>query len=163
MYSTGMSDGGAMTSMLACRDANRFAAFGPVAVVVYIPGCVPARPVAIMSFNGTGDPVVPFAGGAVHCCGGAVLPAPATSMAGWAAADGCSATPTEKRLGTQVRLRSWSGCRAGGAVDWYIIDGGGHTWPGSAIKVASLGLTTEQISATATLWAFFAQHSLPSA
>jgi polyhydroxybutyrate depolymerase len=162
VYATGMSDGGAMTSFLACRDPDRFAAFGPVAVVVFIPGCTPSRPVPIMSFNGTADPVVPFAGGAVHCCGGTVLPAPSASMANWAAANGCVATPTEQRLGSQVRLRAWSGCRAGGVVDFYIIDGGGHTWPGSAIKIPSLGLTTDQISATSTLWAFFSAHPLPA-
>ena len=34
VYATGMSDGGAMTSVLACRMRNRFAAFGAVALVL---------------------------------------------------------------------------------------------------------------------------------
>src|SRR4051812_34972000 len=38
VYSTGMSDGGAMTSALACYAPDRFAAFGAVAVVVYQAG-----------------------------------------------------------------------------------------------------------------------------
>jgi polyhydroxybutyrate depolymerase len=161
VYATGISDGGAMTSVLACQDANRFAAFGPVAVVLYITGCGGTHPVAIMSFNGTADPLVPFTS-AFHCCGAVVLAPPSTAMAGWAHAEGCAATPTERQLGTQVTLRSWSGCRAGAAVEYYIIDGGGHTWPGSPIKLPRFGLTTDQVSATGTLWAFFSQHSLAS-
>ena len=49
-----------MTSVLACRMSKRFAAFGAVAVVV---GCGGTRPVPIMGFAGTADPVVPFNGG----------------------------------------------------------------------------------------------------
>src|SRR6202030_2624940 len=73
VYSTGMSDGGAMTSVLACTLPNKFAAFAPVAVVLYC-GSAKSRPVAIEGYSGTADPVVPYNGGAVHCCGGAVLP-----------------------------------------------------------------------------------------
>jgi acetyl esterase/lipase len=51
VYSTGMSDGGAMTSFLACRASDRFAAFGPVAVVVFVPGCAPTRPIPIAAFS----------------------------------------------------------------------------------------------------------------
>ena len=37
VYSTGMSDGGAVTSVLACVAFNRFAAFAAVAVIVTAP------------------------------------------------------------------------------------------------------------------------------
>lgn len=158
VYATGMSDGGAMSSVLACRDADRFAAFAPVAVVVY-PGCTAARPVAITAFSGTADPIVPFNGGQVQCCGGATVPAAPDSMAGWARFDGCAPAFVEERLGTEVRRRTWSGCRAGGTVVFYIIDGGGHTWPG-AVPFGSLGLTTQQIKATDTIWDFFKARSL---
>ena len=158
VYASGMSDGGAITSFLACRQSDRFAAFGPVAVILFIPGCQPPRPVAITGFMGTADPVVPFEGGPVRCCGGVNLPAASDSMAKWAAQDGCSATFSDERLGTEVRKRTWSGCR-GGEVTFYIIDGGGHTWPGS-IPLPALGLTTTQIDASAALWDFFKSHAL---
>ena len=159
VYATGMSDGGAMTSFLACRASDRFAAFGPVAVILFLPGCNPPRPVAITAFMGTADPVVPFDGGPVHCCGGATLGAAPDSMAKWAEHDGCTPTFSDERLGTEVRKRKWTGCHSGGDVTFFIIDGGGHTWPGS-IPIASLGLTTKQIDASATLWDFFKSHSL---
>lgn len=158
VYATGMSDGGAMSSFLACHDAGRFAAFAPVAVVVY-PGCTGATAVAITAFAGTADPIVPFIGGQVQCCGGAVVPAAPASMASWAQFDGCAPAFVDDRLSTEVRRRTWSGCRAGGAVVFYIIDGGGHTWPGG-IPFASLGLTTQQIKATDTIWDFFTSRSL---
>jgi polyhydroxybutyrate depolymerase len=160
VYATGMSDGGAMTSFLACRQSDRFAAFGPVAVILFLPGCKLARPIPITAFMGTADPIVPFDGGQVHCCGGVTLGAAPDAMAKWAEQDGCAAAYTDERLGTEVRKRTWSGCH-GGDVTFYIIDGGGHTWPGS-IHIASLGKTTDQIDASATIWRFFQAHTLPT-
>ena len=159
VYSTGMSDGGAMTSVLACVASDRFAAFGPVAVILFLPSCNPGRPIPLTAFMGTDDPVVPFDGGPVHCCGGALVqPAPDT-LAKWAAYDGCDPAFTDERLGTEVRKRTWPNCK-GATTTFYIIDGGGHTWPGS-LDVARLGHTTKQIDASATLWDFFKSHSLP--
>jgi polyhydroxybutyrate depolymerase len=159
VYSTGMSDGGAMTSVLACVASNRFAAFGAVAVEVYRTSCGGKQPVSIMAFHGTADPVVAFNGGAGTGLGAATLgPAPAT-MAAWAAHDHCNPAFLDTRLGTQVRRRTWSGCDGSSAVIFYIIDGGGHTWPGS-IPIARFGATTTQIDASDTIWAFFAAHPL---
>jgi polyhydroxybutyrate depolymerase len=161
VYAAGMSDGGAMTSGLACRAADRFAAFGPVAVVLYSPLCAPGRPVAIAAFMGTADPVVPFNGGNVHCCGSPFVPSAPGSMSGWAVHDGCAAQPVDRQLSSQVVLRQWSACAAGSDVRFYMIQGGGHTWPGTAYALPILGLTTTQVNASDTLWAFFQAHPLP--
>jgi polyhydroxybutyrate depolymerase len=158
VYSTGMSDGGAMTSVLACTLPNKFAAFAPVAVVVYC-GSAKSRPVAIQGYSGTADPVVPYNGGAVHCCGGTVLPSKPASMAKWAAHNKCNPKFTDVRVSSQVRRRTWTGCTGTSAVVFYIIIGGGHTWPGG-IPIPSLGLTTQQIKASDLIWKFFAAHKL---
>jgi polyhydroxybutyrate depolymerase len=156
VYATGMSDGGAMTSVLACQMSNRFAAFGAVAVVV---ACGGTRPVPIMGFAGTADPVVPFNGGKVNCCGGGQVAGASPSMTSWAKFDKCATTFTDTKLSSEVTRRTWSGCAAGGAAIFYMIIGGGHTWPGS-IPIASLGMTTNQIDASATIWKFFQAHPL---
>jgi polyhydroxybutyrate depolymerase len=156
IYSTGMSDGGAMTSVLACVASNRFAAFGPVAVVVAPRTCID-HSVAIEVFKGTSDPIVPYNGGRVNCCGHPQLAGTPAAMAQWARHNQCAPTPNEVRLGSEVRRQTWTGCT--GAVVFYIIDGGGHTWPGS-IPLPSLGLTTTQVDASRTLWAFFTAHPL---
>jgi polyhydroxybutyrate depolymerase len=156
VYATGMSDGGAMTSVLACRMSNRFAAFGAVAVVV---ACGGTRPVPIMGFAGTADPVVPFNGGKVNCCGGGQIAGASPSMTSWAKFDKCATRLTDTTLSSEVTRRTWSGCAPGSAAIFYIINGGGHTWPGS-IPIATLGKTTMQIDASATIWKFFQAHSL---
>jgi len=159
VYATGMSDGGAMSSTLACKEADRFAAFGPVAVMVYAPGCARRRDVSIVSFMGTSDPVVPFKGGQIACCSQATIAAAPDTMAKWAAHDGCDATFAEERLSSEVRRRTWSGCKAGSGIVFYIIDGGGHTWPGS-VALPKLGRTTNQIKASDVIWDFFKAHPL---
>ncbi|MBV9410321.1 MAG: poly(3-hydroxybutyrate) depolymerase [Acidimicrobiia bacterium] len=161
VFSTGMSDGGAMTSLLACVASNRFAAFGPVAVLFYDAGCNGARSIPITAFMGDADPVVPFNGGQVNCCDHSTVLSTPASMAGWAAHDGCAAQPDETRPSSEVTLHQWTGCKPAGDVRFYIINGGGHTWPGAA-DLAFLGKTTHQISATQILWAFFQAHPLPS-
>ena len=159
VYSTGMSDGGAMTSVLACLAPNRFAAFGPVAVQVYRPGCAGKYPIAMVAFHGTADPIVPYGNGRVRCCGGGALGAVPATMASWAAHDHCDAKYTDVSLATQVQRRTWTGCDGTSSVVLYSIIGGGHTWPGS-IPIAAFGVTTTQINASDTIWAFFAAHPL---
>jgi polyhydroxybutyrate depolymerase len=142
---TGMSSGGFMTSMLACERSDTFAAYGPVTFTLYQPPiCDDAPPLPIISFHGTDDGVVPFEG-----VGGRGIP---EVMADWAAHNGCDPEPTEERIGTEVLHRAWTGCDA--VTELYIVEGGGHTWPG-AIDVAPLGYTTHDISATEILWELF--------
>jgi len=109
---------------------------------------------------GTADPVVPFDGGQVRCCNHATLAAAPDAMAAWAVHDGCAPDFSEERLSPEVRKRTWRGCQPQGEVVFYIIEDGGHTWPGS-IPVARLGKTTTEIDASATLWDFFKAHPLP--
>jgi polyhydroxybutyrate depolymerase len=157
VYSTGMSDGGAMTDVLACFASDRFAAFAPVALLAYPPGCR-AHPAPIVGFAGTADPVVPFGGGHVNCCGRPLVGSAPGAMAGWAGHNGCTATPVDTRLDAEVTQRAWSGCR--GAVVFYIVEGGGHAWPG-AIPVPFLGHTTGRVDASQVIWDFFRVNRLP--
>src|SRR5579862_4376500 len=62
VYATGMSDGGAMTSVLACTLSDKIAAFAAVAVIIFC-GNSQNRAVAIESYAGSKDPVVPSNGG----------------------------------------------------------------------------------------------------
>jgi len=160
VYSSGMSDGGAMTSLLACTASNRFAAFAPVAVVLSGKNCAQARRVPIMAFSGTKDPIVPFNGGKVNCCGGATVGSAPAAMAGWAAHNACRPTPVDVHVGSDVVRRTWRRC--GGTTVFYIVVGGGHTWPGSPINVPGLGVTTHTIDASNLIWRFFATHRLPA-
>lgn len=161
VYATGMSNGGALSSVLACRAPERFAAVAAVAAMVYLPACDQAEPpVPILSMMGTGDPIVPFGGGRVNCCGNPTIRAATDTMASFAHHAGCDAEPGTERLGTTIEVRRFRGCDAGTAVEFYVIEGGGHTWPGSPFDVSGrgLGTTTKDVNATEAIWTFFSSH-----
>ena len=161
VYTTGMSNGGAMSAVLACRMSDRIAAFASVAATVWAPQCGQARTVPIMAMHGTADPIVPFDGGRVNCCGNPTIPSTPGTMANWAAHDGCAPEPVEEPVAGSVRVRRWTACKPGGDVRLYIVEGGGHTWPGARVGLNSLGSTNTDIDASAVIWEFFADKRLP--
>ena len=67
VYSTGFSMGGGFSHYLACNAADIFAAVTPSAFDLLEDNeepCHPSRPISELSFRGTSDPIVPYAGGA---------------------------------------------------------------------------------------------------
>jgi polyhydroxybutyrate depolymerase len=163
VYATGMSNGGALSSVLACRAADRFAATGAVAALIHLPQCAEGPgPAPFVAMMGTEDPVVPYAGGRVNCCGNPNIPAAPDTVAGFARSAGCDPEPASERIGSDVELRRYQGCDDAGAVEFYVIEGGGHTWPGSPIDLSGrgLGATTSSVDATETVWSFFERHRL---
>lgn len=157
VFAVGISSGSAMSTSLACQASDRFAGFGLVAADFYLPAlCGKAARRPIIIFHGTADPVVPYQGGKV-AVGGNTNVAPAEQSAQeWATHNGCTGGPHETTLGTQVVRLDWSGCAV--PVVMYRIVGGGHTWPGAAIDVTRLGLTTHQVNATDEMWKFFTKY-----
>ena len=180
IYTTGLSLGAFMTSLLACAMSNRIAAFAPVSGVLLPSPCAAEHRVPILAFHGTADPILYFNGGVgtavlAHAFGGkgpapslAVPPAklngpgyPAT-VAAWAKRDGCGATPTNTRVSSDVIQRVYK-CPPGTAVEFYIVIGGGHAWPGSKFSqeiAAVTGPTTFQINATTIIWSFFERFQI---
>jgi len=65
IYVNGFSNGGGMTFLLGCELADRIAATGTVAGAFVLPfeECAPSRPMPLIAFHGTADPIVPFLGG----------------------------------------------------------------------------------------------------
>jgi polyhydroxybutyrate depolymerase len=67
IYANGMSNGGGMTFVLSCTISDRIAAVGMVSAGLD-PGwswCTDHRPVPVIAFHGTADPVCPYNGGLV--------------------------------------------------------------------------------------------------
>lgn len=170
VYATGMSNGGFLTQRLGCELAGTFAAIAPVASVLprkLAARCDPARPMPVLMIAGTDDPLVPYGGGTVDgsAGGSAVLSAKASAKR-WRALAGCG-KPTTKALpnkatdGTTVRLLVAKKCDRGSAVKLYTVDGGGHTWPGGRqyLPAATIGRTSRDFDASATIWAFFVTHA----
>ncbi len=155
IYVTGFSNGAAMSVTLACRLTGRIAAIAAVSGVFFLPGCASGGPVSVIVFHGTDDVAVPFEGGS----GGTGLPVPPIeqSTAAWAEHDGCAAEAQDEQVTAHVRRVRYQACDGGATVELYVVEGGGHTWPG-AMDIAVMGETTHEISATDLMWEFFLAH-----
>jgi polyhydroxybutyrate depolymerase len=169
VYATGISNGAMFSYRLACDLPGVFAAVAPVAGAMpadLAERCAGLPPVAVVAFQGTTDPLVPYGGGGVARRRGRVLSAE-QSVAFWAAKSGCAAPPLTiaeaDRVtdGTRVRHTSYEGCREDRTVELYTIEGGGHTWPGGPPAGRAVGRVSRELDATAIIWSFFASHARP--
>ncbi len=182
VYASGLSFGAFMSSFLACARSDTFAAVAPVAGITIYPDCTPTRPMPVIAFHGTADPILHFNGGvgaipgitgpASTAAGATTTTVPAdlngkgypAAVAQWAKRNGCDPTATDTRLTKEVIHRVYH-CPAGADVEFYIVIGGGHAWPGSEFsrKVANIvGYTTFDVDATKVIWDFFKRFQLPS-
>ena len=171
VFSTGISNGAQMSSLLGCRLRTKITAIAPVEGEEYLTPCR-GKPEPILAFHGTADPVLPYGGGGLnatriadlyyfHGHEPAGLPAPMgidRSMEDWARHNGCHPRPKTVRISSQVQKRTWTDCKA--ATVLYIVDGGGHGWPGQPIPATAkvFGPETTQIDATNLMMRFFFDH-----
>lgn len=193
VYATGLSNGAFMSSILACTMADRFAAVAPVAGLIRPEGCDPSRPVPVLAFHGTDDPILLFNGGVGDRLGN-VLPGiggdpadpsdPATpaeepalpeadldgagypqAASEWAEGNGCTGEPVDEDLSPTVIERTWD-CPPDGPVEFLILEGSGHTWPGSEFSnnlADIMGPTDMDTNANELIWQFFQRFQLPEA
>lgn len=150
VYATGMSNGGFMSAAVACGASDLVAAVAPVAGLTGVSGLC-GEPVPFIEFHGTDDRIVPYEAGILAPTGGPFAGVPAL-MEEWAEHNGCEGDPVERRVSETVVFREYQGCDA--PTGHYVIEGGGHTWPGG-LAIERLGSTTKEISAAETAWAFF--------
>lgn len=169
IYTSGMSNGGFMSSRLLCDRADIFRGGAVLTATIssdYIKSCNPSRPVAVIVMNGTDDKLIPYDGGQVRVLGqnrGSVVSTDAY-IEFWQKKNGCtSQNPvkhfpnTNKEDGTTVSLFSYGNCSPGGALALYRIEGGGHTWPGGKQYLGEklIGKTSRELNACEVIWDFF--------
>ena len=147
IYVDGMSNGGSMANRVACELADKVAAVGIVTGPPGEPpgGCNPARPISLIAFYGTDDPLVSYE--------------PVKSwIEGWADRNGCSLAPEPIPARGDASGVRFTGCQENSEIVFYTIDGGGHTWPGG--RPTFVGKTSGDIKASQVMWAFFEMHPL---
>ncbi len=170
VYSTGMSNGAIMSIRVACSLSARFAAIAPVAGAYYpadfteldgFETCPDTKPMPMIAFHGTADNTVPFNGGLGGAGGITVhfrLPLDNVTpdedvMQDWSVHNNCTSGRQESQVDTAVRLVQYTSCDDGANLELYIVDGGGHSWPGPFAAGS-------QINATDLIWQFFKSYSL---
>ena len=170
VFVAGISNGAMMANRFACDHADMIAGIAVVAGAMpkdIAPRCHPDRPIGVIQFSGTDDPLVPYGGGEVHFgrqSRGEVL-SPEKSIKLWARLDGYpdGYQPTRTDLPdtdpgdcTHVMLDRYV-LKKHPPVDFYMIGGGGHTWPGGDhyMPTRIIGATSNDINATDLIWQFF--------
>ena len=168
VYFAGPSIGGVMVLRLLC-EAPDLVAGAAVAIASMPDGgdCRAGPPRPVVYIHSTDDDIMPPDGGRIGGSSpfvrdrGRVEPV-AETMARLADRNGCAGV-AEMRLpdrvsddGSTVLLREYQGCAE--PLIHYVVEGGGHTWPGSrrwGLGRALIGETNQDISATQVVEEFF--------
>jgi polyhydroxybutyrate depolymerase len=167
VYATGLSNGGMMCHRLGAELSDRIAAIAPVAGTLALARFEPKRPVPVILFHGTRDPIVPWKGPQLSEALVLAFKSIDETVAAWVGADGCPATPEVTELpdkvddGTRVLRKVYGPGKAGSEVVLYEIVGGGHTWPNRKGLDPLLGKSTRDIDANDLIWEFFQKHPMP--
>jgi polyhydroxybutyrate depolymerase len=162
IYANGLSNGAGMAFALSCTLSHRIAAVGLVASAHILPfdWCADTRPVPMVAFHGTADPVTPYAGGKVWIAADA-FPSIPQWTARWARRNRCAASATESAAAASVTKLEYTGCADDASVVLYTIRNGGHSWPGGLrLPEWLLGKTSDDIDATRVMWKFYQEHPL---
>lgn len=161
IYVNGLSNGGGMSFVLSCTLSDRIAAVGMVSSAQMLPWrwCTDGRPVPMIAFHGTADPMAPYDGGDSW-----LAPVPFLSLpkfiAGWARRNGCAPDAVESRPAADVTRREYERCTGDAAVVLYTLHGGGHVWPGGKpLPAWFVGPDSRTVDATREMWSFFRSRS----
>ena len=168
IFTSGMSNGGFMSSRLACDRADIFRGSAILTASLssdYFPHCNPEKPVAILVMNGTADKLVPYKGGEVKVfkkSRGKIISTDEL-ISFWKDKNGCTTKKPIVELedtvkeGTTVSIEEYSNCNDGGSLILYKINEGGHTWPGGKQYLGKwlIGKTNRDIIACDVIWNYF--------
>jgi polyhydroxybutyrate depolymerase len=162
IYVNGLSNGGGMSSLLACELSDRIAAMGSVAGAYTFSweDCPSEQPMPTIIFHGTDDPIVPYQGGLAGDSRFTLSPVPSW-VEGLALHNSCESVPMDLPTSGDVSGIRFENCAEDAEVIFYTIQGGGHSWPGGGYLPEFLvGTTTQDIDATGVMWEFFQKHTL---
>lgn len=159
VYMTGLSNGGFMSHYMACFCNRKITAIASVAGTFFTfwPPCNPNKVVPVMHIHGTADPTVPYYGNAN------MLSADST-IGRWVVKNNCNPVPSYSAVpdinttdgSTAEHYRYFKTGNAKSIVEFFKINNGAHTWPGSPYII---GTTNQDINASAEIWRFFRQFS----
>lgn len=144
IYATGFSMGGGMSNHVACMMSDVFAAVAPAAMDLNKTNsaqCKMSRPISVINFRGTNDPVCKYQGGDSGFNDGLNFLGAEGTFKFWAEKNGCTGSPSKNSNGCD----EYSNCQDGVKVVLCTKQGGGHDYGD-----ASIG------------WPFLKQFTLPA-
>lgn len=169
VYAVGISNGAMMAARLASQLPDRIAAFAQVAGTVAADAPSwwhPDRPVPFIQIHGSGDDIVPYVGGPVRTRRrGGTDRGRVLGVDEWAAlvaAHNGATGPEITGIDPDVTVRTWRGPTAQCDVEFWRVEGGGHTWPGGIqyLPLGIVGATSATFDATAEIWRFVSAHNV---
>ncbi len=167
VYVAGLSNGAMMSYRLAAEMSDRIAAIAPVAGTMAVEKYEPKRPVPVLHIHGTKDLLVPFNGPAKPKDTPKFLKFLSVddTIMKCVKANGCADKPTTAALDPKVdkikvTRKTHGQGKNGSEVVLYVIEDGGHVWPGSDFNMPGLGTSTKNILANELIWEFFRKHAM---
>lgn len=171
IYATGFSNGGFMTQMLACEASDLFAAFAPVGSALFpsqsdVCEQQEAEQSPMLFIHGTEDISIPWQGLYEEQTQLWVSYPVSQTLGYWAQFKGCSLDADFEELpqsgdspGTRVLYHTFPGCDNNLPLVFYLIEGGGHNWPGVPGRVPEriAGKVNMDFNASEVIWEFFEQ------
>tara|TARA_Y100001970_G_scaffold159746_1_gene195464 strand:- start:594 stop:1823 length:1230 start_codon:yes stop_codon:yes gene_type:complete len=158
-FSTGMSNGGDMSYMLACQANDVFRAIAPVAgcMMEEIYNTCDSSPVPVLEIHGTNDSVTLWNGDMENNDGWGAYYSIEDGIDLWVETNGCLASEnilipnTSTNDGSYIINHRYFDCDENAEVWLYEVVGGGHDWPGSNGNM--------DINASVEIWNFFNQYT----
>ena len=156
IYSTGMSNGGFMSYVLACQLSHRIAGIASVTGSMTnqtFDECDAKHPMPVMQIHGAKDNTVPYEGN------DNMKPIDGV-MEFWTNYNACNVTPSETIIedndgdGLGGTLSVYNGCMNDVSVELYYLDGLRHQWP--SLK----GTRVFDIDSASVSWEFFSKYNV---
>lgn len=155
VYSTGFSNGGFMSYLLACQLSDKIAAIASVAGTMTndtYNNCNPIHPTPILQIHGTNDLVVPYSGDQSKKSVDVILEF-------WRNYNNCSLNPIISNIAdiyildlSTVDHFLFENGDNGVTTEHLKINNGGHEWPGSWGNM--------DIDASSEIWDFFSRYNI---
>lgn len=140
VFSTGLSNGGDMSLLLACAAADLVAAVAPVAgamMVEPLAPCAPTHPTPVLAIHGTLDEITRWEGDYTNTDGWGAYHSVDAMIAYWVETNALSPQGAEPlpdldpEDGSTVTRHTWASPGVDAEVQLLEVVGGGHDWPGS--------------------------------
>jgi poly(3-hydroxybutyrate) depolymerase len=170
IFATGVSNGGIFCHYLAANAADLFAAVAPIIgglAEPIAPTFKPSHPISLLVIQGDADPLVPINGGPIARSdrGGRII-GTERMLALYTAHNKIAGAPVEERLpdvdeddGCRTKVRRYPPGAGGARVEYWLIEGGGHTLPGRRAarpaREGRTGRTSRDFDAFEVVWEFF--------